>query len=164
MTGYTRRTVLASVGATTAVVLAGCSSGSADDDQGGDDGTTTAGDDAGTDGGSASWTETDTVDMTDDLVFDPERIRVSQGTTVTWENVGAVAHSVTAYDDGIPDGAAYFASGGADSQQAAVDAYPDEGSIAEGGTYEHTFDTTGTYEYYCIPPEMSGMVGYVEVV
>jgi len=58
---------------------------------------------------------------------------------------------VTAYEDEIPDGAAYFASGGFDAEQAANEAYPDEGSIPEGETYEHTFETTGTYEYYCIP-------------
>jgi len=30
---------------------------------------------------------------------------VSVGDTVTWTNTGSVGHSVTGYEDGIPDGA-----------------------------------------------------------
>lgn len=163
------------------IAFAGCSAGSTDSDQNGGDSPADSTDDdqsdgdspsttedsggsGGTDGGSGSWTETDTVDMPDDLKFKPERIQVSKGTTVTWKNSGSVAHSITAYGDELPDGAAYFASGGADSQQAAEDAYPDKGSVAKGESYEHTFETTGTYKYYCIPHEMNGMVGYVKVV
>lgn len=108
-----------------------------------------------------------TVEMTDGLVFDPESISVSVGDTVTWENVGQVGHSVTAYEDGIPDQAAYFASGGFESEQAARDAYApgdtDAGDIPGGESFEHTFETAGTYEYFCIPHESSGMVGTVEV-
>jgi plastocyanin len=102
--------------------------------------------------------------MTDKLTFVPKRIQISKGTTVTWKNVGSIAHSVTAYGDKIPDGAAYFASGGFDSESAASNAYPDEGAIAGGESYEHTFETAGTYEYYCIPHELSGMVGSIKVV
>lgn len=164
---YSRRKVLALTGAVVGVALAGCSSGSETGDGNGGDTTTTSTPTENSDdnrGGSRSWTETSTVEMTDSLKFDPKRIQVSTGTTVTWENVGAVAHSVTAYENEIPDGATYFASGGFDSEQAANDNYPDEGSIAEGESYEHTFETAGTYKYYCIPHEMSGMVGYVKVV
>ncbi|WP_232703570.1 plastocyanin/azurin family copper-binding protein [Halobacterium wangiae] len=164
MREHSRRTFLASVGAASALALAGCSSGSGESDDGGGDTTTTASDDSGSSGDSGSFTETSTVEMNDELAFAPKQIQVSAGTTVTWENVGAVAHSVTAYEDEIPDGAAYFASGGFDSESAATDAYPDEGNIEEGGTYEHTFETTGTYEYYCIPHEMNGMVGTIKVV
>ncbi|MGB9960730.1 plastocyanin/azurin family copper-binding protein (plasmid) [Halobacterium sp. MBLA0001] len=161
---YSRRKVLALTGAVSGVALAGCSSSSGTGD--GDDSNTTTTTESSDDnsGGSGSWTETSTVEMTDSLKFDPKRIQVSTGTTVTWENVGAVAHSVTAFENEIPDGAAYFASGGFDSEQAANDNYPDKGSIAKGESYEHTFETTGTYKYYCIPHEMSGMVGYVKVV
>ena len=107
--------------------------------------------------------ETTTVDMTDNLVFDPEEIQISPGTTVTWENVGSIGHSVTAYEDETPDDAEYFASGGFDSEPAARNAYPDEGNIPGGETYEHTFETEGEYGYFCIPHEQAGMVGTVVV-
>lgn len=142
------RTIGAAAAAVTALPLAGCSGG------GGSEPTETSGD-----GGDGSVT----VDMTDELVFDPAEIEVPAGTTVVWENVGSVGHSVTAYEDGIPDGAAYFASGGFDSEQAARDAYPQEGDIPGGESYEHTFETAGTYEYFCIPHESAGMIGTVTV-
>ena len=111
---------------------------------------------------TAAAQETTTIDMTDGLVFDPDAVTVAPGTTVVWENVGAIGHSVTAYEDGIPEEADYFASGGFDGEQAARDAYPD-GDIGGGGTYEHTFDLEGTYEYFCIPHESAGMLGTITV-
>ena len=113
--------------------------------------------------GGGGGGQTHTVDMTDQLVFDPEDITIAPGDTVVWENVGSVGHSVTAYEEQIPDGATYFASGGFDSEQAARDGYPAEGNIPGGEAYEHTFQTTGTYEYFCIPHETVGMVGTVTV-
>ncbi|WP_336023339.1 plastocyanin/azurin family copper-binding protein [Halobellus salinisoli] len=108
-----------------------------------------------------------TIEMTDDLVFDPEEVTLAPGDTVIWENVGQVGHSVTAYEDEIPEDAAYFASGGFDQESAARSAYqagdPDSGDILEGDTYEHTFEVEGTYEYFCIPHETAGMVGALEV-
>ena len=111
----------------------------------------------------AAAQETTTVDMTDSLVFDPDEIEISPGTTVTWENVGSVGHSVTAYEDEIPEEAEYFASGDLDSESAARDAYPDEGDVAGGETYEYTFETEGEYGYFCIPHEQAGMVATVIV-
>ena len=102
------------------------------------------------------------IDMNDDLKFVPDSFEVAVGETVTWKNVGSVEHSVTAYEDDIPEDAAYFASGGFDSESAARDAYPD-GSIAGDETYEHTFDTAGEYQYFCIPHEQAGMVGTLTV-
>lgn len=117
-------------------------------------------------GCSSDGGEGNIVDMTDNLVFDPETLTVSVGEAVTWENVGTVAHTVTAYDDQIPSGATYFASGGADSEEGARDAYGSggegDGLLEEGETYEHTFDTPGTYDYFCIPHEAS-MTGTIEV-
>jgi len=112
------------------------------------------------DGGGGSST---TVDMTDGLKFEPSSITIPPGTTVVWENVGSVGHTVTAYEDEIPGDAEYFASGGFDGEQAARDGYPDQGDIPGGESYEHTFDVTGTYEYFCIPHETAGMTGTVVV-
>jgi plastocyanin len=151
--------------------LAGCSSSGGSSDGG--DGESSSDGEAATetaessDGGSGSeWTETSTVEMTDELAYEPKNIQVEAGTTITFENVGSIGHTVTAYEDKIPDGADYFASGGFDSLQAAKDGYSNgqEGNIPEGESYEVTLETTGTYEYYCIPHEMNGMVGKIKVV
>lgn len=135
-------------GASALTALAGCTDGSDDDTTP----TTTA----------ASAPDSVTVEMTDNLNFDPETVEVAVGGTVTWENVGVVAHSVTAYEDEIPEDADYFASGGFDGEAAANQAYPEEGAIGENETYEHTFETPGEHGYYCIPHE-SVMKGTVVV-
>jgi plastocyanin len=114
-------------------------------------------------GEAGAQADTVTIDMTDGLVFDPDSTAVTPGTTVVWENVGSVGHSVTAYEDGIPDEAAYFASGGLDSERAARNAYPQQGDVPGGESYEHTFDVEGSYEYFCIPHESVGMVASLEV-
>lgn len=103
-----------------------------------------------------------TVEMTDDLTFDPETVTITQGGTVTWENVGSIDHTVTAYGDEIPDSSVYFASGGFDSEQTARQNMED-GLIAGGETFEHTLDRPGRYEYFCIPHESAGMTGTVRV-
>ncbi len=105
-----------------------------------------------------------TVELSDTLTFSPETIEVEAGSTVRWENVGAIGHTVTAYGDEVPDGAEYFASGGFDSEDEARSAYPDKGPIPGGETYRHTFETAGTYEYFCIPHEGAGMTGVVRVI
>lgn len=111
--------------------------------------------------------EIHTVDMTDDLIFDPDEISISPGDTIVWENVGSIGHSVTAYEDDIPEEAEYFASGGFDAEDDARSAYtpgePDSGDIPGGESYEHTFEVEGTYEYFCIPHESAGMLGTVNV-
>ena len=103
-----------------------------------------------------------TVEMNDDLKFVPAELTIAPGTTVVWENVGSIVHSVTAYEDEIPDEASYFTSGGFDAEQPARSAYPDS-SIEGGGTYEYTFDTEGTFDYFCIPHETAGMTGSISV-
>ena len=100
------------------------------------------------DGGGGSTDAADaTVDMNDNLKFDPDSLTVSAGDTVVWENVGQVGHSVTAYEENIPDDAEYFASGGFDSEEAARSAYP-EGDIPGGESFQHTFGVAGSYQYF----------------
>ncbi|MFC6976767.1 plastocyanin/azurin family copper-binding protein [Halomicroarcula sp. GCM10025709] len=110
---------------------------------------------------------THTVEMTDGLVFDPDDLTIEPGDTVVWENVGAIGHSVTAYEAEIPEEATYFASGDFDSEDAARNSYragdPESGDITEGMTYEHTFEVAGSYDYFCIPHESAGMVGTIQV-
>jgi len=103
-----------------------------------------------------------TVTMPDNLMFEPETATIETGETVTWTNESDIDHTVTAYEDEIPDEAAYFASGGFESERAARNRVT-EGLIAPGEDYKHTFEEPGTYGYFCIPHESSGMVGTVRV-
>ncbi|RLM53295.1 DUF5059 domain-containing protein [Halobellus sp. Atlit-31R] len=103
------------------------------------------------------------VDMTA-VAFEPAELTVSKGDTVAWKYVGGEAHSVSAYEDEIPEDAAYWASGGFDSQSAAETGWDEgKGGVGAGQSYVHTFETTGTHEYFCIPHEAAGMVGTVVV-
>jgi plastocyanin len=117
--------------------------------------------------GSEGGGQTHTVEMTDGLVFDPDSITIAPGDTVVWENVGGVGHSITGYEDEIPEEAEYFASGGFDSEGAARDAYsagdPDSGDVPGGESWEYTFETEGEYGYFCIPHEAAGMVASITV-
>lgn len=103
-----------------------------------------------------------TITMTDDLTFEPKTATIKTGETVKWKNTSDVDHTVTAYEGKIPDGAAYFASGGFESERAARNSVK-EGLIAPDQAYEHTFEQPGTFGYFCIPHEGSGMVGSVQV-
>jgi plastocyanin/uncharacterized membrane protein len=81
----------------------------------------------------------------DNTHFDPVGLHVEPGTTVRFE-IAAGSHSATTYEDRIPKDAAPF----------------DSGTISEGA-FEHTFDTPGTYDYYCRPHQSMGMVGRIVV-
>ena len=110
--------------------------------------------------GGSSGSE-NTVAMTSAQLFDPAAITVTAGATVTWSNEDAQTHTVTAYDEGVPDGA-YFASGDMPDEAAARDDLQ-ASLLAEGDTYEVTFDEPGTYQYFCIPHEQQGMKGEIVV-
>lgn len=90
------------------------------------------------------------VEMTtenDTYYFDPIGLSVDPGTTVTFE-IRSGSHSATAYDDRIPGSASTWDSGVLSTQ---------------GATWEHTFEATGTHDYYCIPHKSLGMVGRIVV-
>jgi plastocyanin len=112
--------------------------------------------------GTADGTSGTTVEMTDELVFEPETVRISTSDTIQWRNTGSVEHTVTAREKELPKGAAYFASGGFESERVAQSNL-DGGLLAPDERYEHTFETPGTYAYYCIPHEGTGMTGTVHV-
>jgi plastocyanin len=96
--------------------------------------------------------------------FQPREITISVGEAVVWKNTSSRAHSVTAYEDALPDGADYFATGGFDSEAAARDAWDGKhGAITSGQQFGHTFEVPGKYPYFCIPHEKAGMVGTVVV-
>ncbi len=100
--------------------------------------------------------------MTPGRTFTPTTLEVTAGTTVEFVNGSGEAHTVTAEEDALPDGAEYFASGGFDSE-AEARADLSGGLIAAGETYSVTFERAGTYRYICIPHEDQGMLGTVVV-
>lgn len=100
--------------------------------------------------------------MTEGRRFEPQRLTVTVGEEVTWTNESAESHTVTAYEDELPSGADYFASGGASSEVQARDELG-QGLLGEGETFEITFDRPGTYSYFCIPHEDVGMLGTIVV-
>lgn len=65
------------------------------------------------------------------FAFTPGEVTIKAGDTVTWTNNDTVAHTVTG--NGF-----------------------DSGSIPQGGTYSHTFDTAGSFDYHCtFHPQMA---------
>ena len=142
-----RRTLLTALGAGTAAGLSGCLSA-----VGGE----------GNDGPCAG--EDCDIGMSR-MAFLPKEYEVSVGETVVWRNTSGAEHTVTAYEGAVPDEADFFDSGDHDSEEAAREGWAESraGAIPVRGKYEHTFEVTGTYEYFCIPHERGGMVGTITV-
>lgn len=68
--------------------------------------------------------------------YDPTSLTITAGTTVTWTNSGATSVTVTS-----PDG--LF----------------DSEMIAPNASFSYTFDTPGTFRYFCVPyPHMKGVI------
>lgn len=98
--------------------------------------------------------------------YRPARIEVAVGDTVTWVNNGSRGHSITAYEDSLPEGATYWASGDFEAESAARQAFANAepwGNVPPGESWSHTFETAGEHPYFCIPHERAGMVGTVVV-
>jgi plastocyanin len=73
-----------------------------------------------------------------DFAFGPADLTVAVGDTVTWTNNDSAPHTVTS-----SSGPTSF----------------DSGNLATGGTFSFTFDTAGTYAYFCeIHPDMTGTI------
>lgn len=97
--------------------------------------------------------------------FSPSELTVSVGDEVVWENTSSRGHTVTAYENSIPEAASYFASGGYESESAAREAWKQDlgGRLDNGERFSHTFEVPGRYDYVCIPHETGGMVGAIIV-
>lgn len=105
-----------------------------------------------------------TIELSEDLRFDPADVTVLVNTTVRWRNAGTTAwHTVTAYEDRIPEGAPYFDSSGRENESAARRA-PAEEYLRPGDVFEVTFAVIGDYVYFCVPHEGAEMKGIVHVV
>lgn len=88
---------------------------------------------------------TGTVDMNDALKFVPENCTVKVNATVTWENVGGLAHTVV-------------------SETANIFESP---SVPGGGEFTFTFKAAGSFPYFCSLHTQrgvrAGMIGTITV-
>ena len=100
--------------------------------------------------------------MSEENRFEPESLTVAPGTEVVFTNDSESAHSVTAYENRIPEGVEYVSSGGFESEREAREGLS-EALIAPGDEYSVTLDEPGTYEYFCIPHEELGMKATIVV-
>lgn len=157
----TRRRFLTGASVVATIGLAGCIGGANlgqdNEDQNGNTTESTGDGHADAHGSSLdspSASATVSMETSDDgSHFDPHVVWVEQGGTVTWE-LGSGSHTTTAYAEGndvpqrIPDSANAW----------------DSGTLSEQGkTFEHTFETVGIYDYFCVPHEAMGMLGTVIV-
>lgn len=85
--------------------------------------------------GAAPRAATQTVNAKD-FEFDPKSITINVGDTITWKNAGAAPHTAQA-DDGS------FNSG----------------NLAAGAEYSFTFNTAGTFPYFCLYHGAAGGAG-----
>ena len=92
-------------------------------------------------GGTGGTDETATVEIVN-FDFDPVELTVSAGTEVTFTNLDAFSHTVTAGtgDAPMPDDF-------------------DSGRLPEGTSFQFAFDEPGTYVYYCeLHPAMEASI------
>ena len=69
-----------------------------------------------------------------DFAFEPATLSVAAGTTVVWTNTGQAPHTVTGQ-------------------------FADSGTLDAGGTFRHTFEQEGAFDYVCsFHPQMTGQV------
>ncbi len=75
--------------------------------------------------------------------YSPAKITVKKGATVTWTNLDSIEHDIT------PDNPS--------------DEFKQSELLKRGESYSVTFNTAGTYTYFCTPhPFMKGTVEVVE--
>jgi len=144
----TRRTYLATIGAvaTSTGALAGCLGGGGGSGSSKFDGYLS--DTSNFDGSVTDETGSDTVTVKVGTqgnnganAFSPAAVTVSTGTTVRWKWTGRGSHNVIEENGD----------------------FRSDLMATKGETFEHTFDETGTYKYYCRPHKTLGMKGVVVV-
>ena len=159
MNDLSRRRFVRGAGAAVAVgALAGCTGGNGNGNGNGDGGGDVPqavqdhlSDASNYDGSIADMTGESavTIDVgagSDNLAFDPAAVRVSAGTTVTWEWTGEGGqHNVASVE-------------GSHSE------FESEMADEERHTFEQPFEGAGTQLYVCTPHQAQGMKGAVEVV
>lgn len=84
--------------------------------------------------------------VTGAVTFQPASITINAGDQVTWSNTSSDTHTSTSGSGCAANG--IWASG----------------NLAPGATFSHTFNTPGTFPYFCEPHCGMGMTGTVTVV
>ena len=79
------------------------------------------------------------INLVDDRI-DPAEATAPRGTMVAWINRGADWHTVAAFDGSFTSG-----------------------RIAPGETFEHRFETPGSFQYICEHHALQGMIGRIDV-
>ena len=128
--------VVAGAGMAGGVLSCGGDSGGTGPDDGGG-----GGDGGGGNGGGGEFDGI--IHLTGDLRFVPANVEIAVGTTVTWENESNLFHTIT------PDG---------------HEEWERQTMSSTGETFEHTFNTAGTFDYFCEPHQSDGMLGTITVV
>ena len=82
------------------------------------------------------------------MYFNPQKLYIKSGDTVTWVNNQKDRHNMATYPDGYPDGSKGFESD-----------YLKE----KGDKFTYKFEKPGTYQYHCYPHVLMGMRGEVIV-
>ncbi|GAA0241389.1 hypothetical protein GCM10009000_066320 [Halobacterium noricense] len=87
--------------------------------------------------------------------FDPIGLFVEPGKTIEFV-MDSGNHSATVYHEQYSL---------AEETRIPADAEPFDSGVLidQGETFKHTFDTKGTYDYYCIPHKTMGMIGRIVV-
>jgi plastocyanin len=74
--------------------------------------------------------------MVDPGAFDPEVVSIAAGMSIRWLNAGNVPHNVTSNPGTLgcdPSSSEDF----------------DSGKVDPGSTFDHTFNTPGSFSYHC---------------
>lgn len=137
-----RREFITGAAGTSALAVAPATAAAQDDGSGEDPRT-----------GSGTKQDPYVVDMITDgseYVFDPVGLHVEPGDVVEWRLVSGT-HTATSYTKDNPQCNVRRIPEGAESW--------DSGNLEEeGASFTHTFETPGTYDYYCVPHKSLGMV------
>lgn len=96
------------------------------------------------------------VEINSSSKFTPNRIQVRLGDTVEFTNHSMGRHTVTADPSLAKDPTHVMLPNGAEPFNSGI--------LAPGKSFSHTFTVAGVYQYVCLPHELHGMMGQVEVL
>ncbi|HQE45117.1 MAG TPA: plastocyanin/azurin family copper-binding protein [Phycisphaerae bacterium] len=71
----------------------------------------------------------------ENFIYTPSPLTIERGQAVRWINLDISVHTVTSGHPGDPDAGSLF----------------DSGAMHRNDTFEHTFNQTGTFVYFCRP-------------
>lgn len=88
--------------------------------------------------------------------FIPQKLTIEVGEEVEFKNVSVRTHTVTADTALVQDPSHVILPEGAQPFHSEP--------IGPGESYKKKFDVAGLYQFVCLPHEMFGMIGQIEVV